>query len=116
MPTFFLSPSEAARFITFQQESWDLARPRNEPTPYADYFRCQRKDLTRPFLFEGKTRKAPQFVVVPYPIPRKCVATYFPEANGLVALESMAEGSRTPAYKSVVITLAAVSTDALSDG
>ena len=32
-------------------------------------------------------------------------ATYFPEANGLVAMESFAEGSRTPAYKSVVITL-----------
>jgi len=105
LPTFFLSPSEAARFITFQQESWDLARPRNEPTPYADYFRWQRKDLTRPFLFEGKTRKAPQFVVAPYPIPRKCVATYFPEANVLIPIESVAEKSNTPTSKSVVVTV-----------
>ncbi|MBI5506507.1 MAG: FdhF/YdeP family oxidoreductase [Deltaproteobacteria bacterium] len=56
--------------------------------------------------FEGTTRSVSGFRVVPYQIPRGCAAAYFPEANPLVALESFADGSRTPAYKSIVITLA----------
>ena len=55
--------------------------------------------------FEGKTRTAPQFVVVPYPIPARCVATYFPEANVLIPIDSVAEKSNTPTSKSVVITI-----------
>ena len=35
-------------------------------------------------------RVAPRFVVVPYEIPRHCVATYFPEANVLVPIGSVA--------------------------
>ena len=48
---------------------------------------------------------ARQFVVVPYDIPRRCAATYFPEANVLVPLRSVAEKSRTPTSKSVIITV-----------
>ena len=48
-------------------------------------------------------RVAKQFIVVPYNIPRQCVATYFPEANVLVPLESKADKSHTPASKSVVV-------------
>ena len=55
--------------------------------------------------FEGKTRTAPQFLVVPYPIPPKCVATYFPEANVLIPIDSVAEKSNTPTSKSVVVTI-----------
>jgi anaerobic selenocysteine-containing dehydrogenase len=55
--------------------------------------------------FEGQERVARRFVVVPYDIPRRCAATYFPEANVLVPLDSFAEKSRTPTSKSVVITL-----------
>jgi anaerobic selenocysteine-containing dehydrogenase len=55
--------------------------------------------------FEGQERVAHRFVVVPYDIPRRCAATYFPEANVLVPLDSFAEKSRTPTSKSVVITL-----------
>jgi len=55
--------------------------------------------------FEGKTRTARQFQVVPYPIPLKCVATYFPEANVLIPIESVAEKSNTPTSKSVVVPL-----------
>ncbi|RJS19782.1 hypothetical protein DRW03_21640 [Corallococcus sp. H22C18031201] len=55
--------------------------------------------------FQGETRVARRFVVVPYNIPRRCAATYFPEANVLVPLDSFAEKSRTPTSKSVVITL-----------
>ncbi len=55
--------------------------------------------------FEGETRTARRFVVVSYPIPRRCAATYFPEANVLVPIGSFAERSRTPASKSVLITI-----------
>jgi molybdopterin-dependent oxidoreductase alpha subunit len=54
---------------------------------------------------EGETRTARRFQVVPFAIPRRCAATYFPEANPLVPLRSFADKSRTPASKSVVITV-----------
>jgi molybdopterin-dependent oxidoreductase alpha subunit len=55
--------------------------------------------------FQGETRVARQFVVVPYQIPRKCAATYFPETNVLVPVNSVAERSNTPTSKYVVITV-----------
>jgi len=55
--------------------------------------------------FEGEERVARRFVVVPYDIPRRCAATYFPEANVLVPVRSVAEKSNTPASKSVVISI-----------
>ncbi|MFT4571544.1 MAG: anaerobic selenocysteine-containing dehydrogenase, partial [Candidatus Binatia bacterium] len=55
----------------------------------------------------GIVRTLPKLRLVPYEIPRRCLAAYFPEANVLVPLESFAEQSRTPAYKSVVVTIAA---------
>jgi molybdopterin-dependent oxidoreductase alpha subunit len=55
--------------------------------------------------FGGKHRVAPRFTVVPYPIPRRCVATYFPEANILVPLNKYAEGSYTPSSKDVTVRL-----------
>jgi molybdopterin-dependent oxidoreductase alpha subunit len=55
--------------------------------------------------FEQEERMARRFVVVPYSIPRRCAATYFPEANVLVAIGSVAEKSNTPASKSVRISL-----------
>ena len=55
--------------------------------------------------FEGEERIARRFIVVPYKIPRRCAATYFPEANALVPVRSVADKSNTPASKSVVITL-----------
>lgn len=55
--------------------------------------------------FEGEERLAPRFTVVPYSIPRRCAATYFPETNVLVPLRSVAEKSNTPVSKSVVISI-----------
>lgn len=55
--------------------------------------------------FEGEERLARRFVVVPYDIPRRCAATYFPEANVLVPVRSVAAKSNTPASKSVVISI-----------
>jgi molybdopterin-dependent oxidoreductase alpha subunit len=55
--------------------------------------------------FDGEERTARRFLVVPYPLPRRCAATYFPEANVLVPLGSVADKSNTPASKSVRITV-----------
>ncbi len=55
--------------------------------------------------FEGEERIARRFVIVPYDIPSRCAATYFPEANVLVPVRSVAEKSNTPASKSVVISI-----------
>ncbi|MEO8327008.1 MAG: molybdopterin dinucleotide binding domain-containing protein, partial [Nitrospirota bacterium] len=54
---------------------------------------------------KGQTRLAAHFVVVPYPIPRTCVATYFPETNVLIPIDSVADKSNTPTSKSIVVTL-----------
>jgi molybdopterin-dependent oxidoreductase alpha subunit len=59
--------------------------------------------------FRGEKRRATGFTIVTYDIPRQCAAAYFPEANALVPLDHVAEKSRTPASKSIVITVAAES-------
>jgi molybdopterin-dependent oxidoreductase alpha subunit len=55
--------------------------------------------------FEGEERVARRFVAVPYDIPRRCAATYFPEANVLVPVRYVALKSNTPVSKSVVISI-----------
>jgi len=52
---------------------------------------------------EGIERVAHKFIVVPYPIPKTCTATYFPETNVLVPIGSVAEKSNTPVSKAVII-------------
>lgn len=54
---------------------------------------------------DGTERKAPRFRVVPYDTPRGCTGAYYPETNPLVPLDSKADGSNQPAYKSVVVRL-----------
>ncbi|MEO6054952.1 MAG: FdhF/YdeP family oxidoreductase, partial [Chthoniobacterales bacterium] len=61
--------------------------------------------------FEGEERVAKHFQIAPFSIPRGCTATYFPEANVLIPINSTATRSNTPTSKSVIITIAA-STDA----
>lgn len=53
--------------------------------------------------YENKIRKVENFKVVPYSIPKGCVATYFPESNPLVPIQCVAEGSNTPTSKSVIV-------------
>ncbi len=55
--------------------------------------------------FEGEERIARRFVIVPYDIPGRCAATYFPEANVLVPVRHVALKSNTPVSKSVVISI-----------
>ena len=53
-----------------------------------------------------ETREVRGFRVHCFDLPRGCAAAYFPEANPLVPVASFAEGSRTPSYKSIPITIA----------
>ncbi|HEY4094467.1 MAG TPA: FdhF/YdeP family oxidoreductase, partial [Baekduia sp.] len=53
-------------------------------------------------------RRAPRFRTVAYETPRGCAAAYFPEANVLVPLDSVAEGSGTPTSKSIIVRLEGV--------
>ncbi|MEZ5040849.1 MAG: FdhF/YdeP family oxidoreductase [Saprospiraceae bacterium] len=55
--------------------------------------------------FKGEVRRATHFLVVPYDIPAGCIATYFPEANVLVPIDSYAKGSKTPSSKWVAVRL-----------
>jgi formate dehydrogenase major subunit len=50
-------------------------------------------------------RRVKGFRVVGYPTARGCAATYFPEANPLVPLDSVAEVSNTPTSKYIVVRL-----------
>ena len=49
-------------------------------------------------------RHAQSFVAVPYEIPRRCAATYFPETNVLVPIDSVALRSNTPTSKAIVVS------------
>jgi len=55
--------------------------------------------------FNGKKRFSEKWFVVPYDIPPNNVATYFPESNSLIPLDSVADRSNTPTSKSVVVTI-----------
>jgi molybdopterin-dependent oxidoreductase alpha subunit len=67
-------------------------------------------DITSHFPTAGgvEHRTALRFVAVPYDIPQRCAAAYFPEANVLIPLDSVAEMSNTPTSKSVVVTFASL--------
>lgn len=53
----------------------------------------------------GKERVAHLFVVVPYNIPERNTATYYPEGNVLVPIDTVARESNTPASKLVIIKI-----------
>jgi anaerobic selenocysteine-containing dehydrogenase len=57
--------------------------------------------------FEGRTRTVRGFTALAYDLPRRSAAAYFPEANALVPVESVADKSRTPTYKNVVVSVTA---------
>ena len=55
--------------------------------------------------FEGTLRQSNNWIVVAYDIPKGNMAAYFPEANELVPLDSVAEKSNTPTSKWIVVSL-----------
>ena len=55
--------------------------------------------------FEESKISADNWTIIQYDIPPGNVATYFPESNVLIPLESVADSSNTPTSKSVVVTI-----------
>lgn len=55
--------------------------------------------------FMGERRSVHEFIVVDFDIAQGCCATYFPEANALVPLKSVAKKSNTPASKFIEVVL-----------
>jgi len=55
--------------------------------------------------FDKKMVTSDRWRVVEYDIPRGTVATYFPEANVLIPLNSVADKSNTPTSKSVIVNI-----------
>jgi molybdopterin-dependent oxidoreductase alpha subunit len=53
--------------------------------------------------YDKVKRTAYNFLACAYPIPEKCAATYFPEANVLIPIAEHDPASKTPASKSIVI-------------
>ena len=55
--------------------------------------------------FQGAKRTSEKWLVIPYNIPKRNLAAYFPEANELVPLESTADVSNTPTSKWIICTI-----------
>jgi molybdopterin-dependent oxidoreductase alpha subunit len=55
--------------------------------------------------YNGVTRMAEQFHVIKFDIPQGCCATYFPETNCLVPIDSFADRSKTPVSKFIEIRI-----------
>ncbi|HTK17940.1 MAG TPA: FdhF/YdeP family oxidoreductase [Mucilaginibacter sp.] len=53
----------------------------------------------------GVARVARLFIIVPYNIPERNTATYYPETNVLVPIDSVAAGSNTPVSKRIIIKI-----------
>jgi molybdopterin-dependent oxidoreductase alpha subunit len=53
----------------------------------------------------GVERVAKLFVIVPYSIPERNTAAYYPETNVLVPIDSVAIGSNTPTSKLIIIKI-----------
>ena len=68
-------------------------------------------DITSLYIAEDSAdlqqRRAERFLLVEYDIPRGCLASYYPETNPLVPLQSFSIGARTPTSKSIPVMLGA---------
>ena len=63
----------------------------------------ERVDITS--VWHDGERTVHGFLLVAYDLPRGCLASYFPETNPLVPLDSHAERARTPTSKSIPVRL-----------
>jgi len=61
--------------------------------------------------WKDEVRRANDFLAIPYDTPRGTAAAYFPEANVLVPIDSIADESLTPTSKAVEISLEPVAVD-----
>ena len=55
--------------------------------------------------FQGDVRSSGNWLVIPYDIPSGNLASYFPEANELIPLNSTADISNTPTSKWIICSL-----------
>jgi molybdopterin-dependent oxidoreductase alpha subunit len=55
--------------------------------------------------YQGQTRVARGYQAIEYPIPRRCAAMYYPEANVLIPIGSTEPLSNCPTYKHTIISL-----------
>jgi anaerobic selenocysteine-containing dehydrogenase len=66
-------------------------------------------DITSLYVGEAgsdvQQRRAERFLLVAYDIPRGCLASYYPETNPLVPLQSFSLVARTPTSKSIPVVL-----------
>jgi anaerobic selenocysteine-containing dehydrogenase len=60
-------------------------------------------------------RHAERFLLVEYDIPRGCLASYYPETNPLVPLESFSLVARTPTSKAIPVVLSLNGRSAAAD-
>jgi hypothetical protein len=61
-------------------------------------------------------RTLSELQVVAYDIPRKSIAGYYPECNGLIPLSHYAEGSKVPAAKSIPVRISKDAVPELIEG
>jgi molybdopterin-dependent oxidoreductase alpha subunit len=63
-------------------------------------------DIVDLFNYHNNSERVAQgFIIVAYSIPERCTATYFPETNVLVPVDSVADKSNTPTSKLVIIKI-----------
>ena len=53
----------------------------------------------------GVERVARNFIIIEFSIPEGCSATYFPETNVLVPIDSVADRSNTPTSKMIILKM-----------
>ena len=67
----------------------------------------QRVTLRADIEDDGVVRQVDNLMIVPYDIPRGCIAAYYPECNPLIPVWHHAGDSKTPASKSVPVRIVA---------
>ncbi len=55
--------------------------------------------------YDGVERSVYNFRLVPYDIPRKCLGSYFPEANPLVSIHQVNPETHTPISKNIIVKI-----------
>ena len=55
--------------------------------------------------YDNQERRAKNFKVIPYDIPKSNLGAYFPETNVLVPINRFAHKSNTPISKSIVVKI-----------
>ena len=55
--------------------------------------------------YDNQERRAKNFKIIPYDIPKSNLGAYFPETNVLVPINQYADKSNTPISKSVIVKI-----------